>query len=96
MPEGFSLLKLKYVNAKDVLPPELLAQVQKHVGGAIVYVPKKEEKRADWGQFSGIKDELKARNLSIMNCYNRGVPVDELMDEFCLSEASIRKIIYSK
>jgi Mor family transcriptional regulator len=89
-------LKLKYLNAKDVLPPDLLAEVQKHIGGAIVYIPQKREKRANWGQLSGIREELRTRNQSILSCYKSGVSVDELMDEYCLSEASIRKIIYSK
>ncbi len=30
---------MKYLNASDVLPDELLKELQKHAGGALLYVP---------------------------------------------------------
>ena len=30
---------MKYINARDVLPDELVSQLQRHVQGAYVYVP---------------------------------------------------------
>jgi hypothetical protein len=52
--KGFSLLR--YLNAKDVLPPELLAEIQAYTAGTILYIPKQEEKRTHWGQLSGVRD----------------------------------------
>jgi len=87
---------LQYLNAKDVLPPELLAEIQEYAAGTILYIPKQEEKRTRWGQLSGVREQLHKRNRAIADNYKNGVSVNQLMDEFCLSEASIRKIIYAK
>ena len=85
---------MKYVNAKDVLPPELLSQVQKYTSGALIYIPK--TNKIGWGQSNGARAEVLNRNQQIVAKYHSGAPVYELMDMYCLSEASIRKIIYSK
>ena len=87
---------MRYLNAKDVLPPELLAKIQEYTAGTILYIPKQEEKRTLWGQLSGVREQLHRRNRAIADHYKNGVSVSQLMDEFCLSEASIKKIIYSK
>ncbi|MCL2363661.1 MAG: CD3324 family protein [Defluviitaleaceae bacterium] len=87
---------MKYVNAKDVLPPEVLREVQKYSGGALIYVPKKEADRIGWGQLNGAKAHVAGRNRSIITAYHNGTSVIQLMKQHCLSEASIRKIIYNK
>jgi len=85
---------LKYVNAKDVLPPDLLSEVQKYTRGALVYIPKTD--KIGWGQLSGARAEVYLRNQNIMTDYQNGTSIHELMNHYCLSEASIRKIVYSK
>ena len=85
---------MKYVNAKDVLPPDLLSEVQKYTCGALIYVPKTD--KIAWGQLSGAKEEVFIRNRSIMTDYQNGTSIHELMNNYCLSEASIRKIVYNK
>ena len=87
---------MKYVNAKDVLPPEVLSEVQKYSGGALIYVPKKDADRIGWGQLNGAKAHVAGRNRSIIAAYRSGASVLQLMSQYCLSEASIRKIIYNK
>ena len=86
---------MKYVNGKDVLPPELLKEIQKYLCGELLYIPKKEATRAAWGQKSGLREQVFLRNSSIIESYKTGTSVYDLTDEYCLSEASIRKIIYS-
>ena len=86
---------MKYVNARDVLPPSLLHEVQKYMCGELLYIPQKDKKKVGWGQKSGTRSILKLRNRNIIEAYRRGTTVYELMDSYCLSEASIRKIIYS-
>jgi len=87
---------LKYVNAKDVLPPDILALVQEYSGGALIYVPKKDEEKIGWGQKNGARTQVHTRNNNIIDAYRNGADICELMLEYCLSEASIRKILYSK
>ena len=87
---------MKYVNAKDVLPPEILREVQKYSGGALIYVPKQDADRIGWGQQNGAKAHVAGRNRNILDAYRNGESVFQLMTRYCLSEASIRKIIYKK
>ncbi|WP_306293538.1 CD3324 family protein [Paenibacillus sp. 32352] len=86
---------MKYENACDVLPEELLREVQKYAAGKLLYIPSGEEKRA-WGETSGYREKLQRRNLMIRNKYANGMTVSELADEYFLSLDSIKKIIYSK
>ncbi|WP_068528058.1 CD3324 family protein [Paenibacillus glacialis] len=86
---------MKYENASDVIPEELLKEVQKYAAGKLLYIPTGEEKKA-WGETSGYRDQLQKRNLMIRNKYAHGVTVSELADEYFLSLDSVKKIIYSK
>jgi len=85
---------VKYVNAKDVLPPDILSEIQKYTNGALIYIPKTD--KIGWGQLSGARAEVFSRNRNIVTDYQNGTSIYELMKEYCLSEASIRKIVYSK
>ena len=86
---------MRYMNGKDVLPPELLKEIQQYLCGELLYIPRKDESRAAWGQKSGFRDQVFKRNSRIVESYRTGTSVVDLTDEYCLSEASIRKIIYS-
>jgi len=86
---------LRYVNAREVLPPSLLQEIQQYLRGELLYIPRDDAKKAAWGEKSGTRSVLKLRNRNIIEEYKNGSTVYELMDTYCLSEASIRKIIYS-
>jgi hypothetical protein len=86
---------MKYENAGDVIPKELLKEIQKYAAGKLLYIPTGEEKKA-WGEASGYRDQLQRRNLMIRNKYTHGVTVSELADEYFLSLDSVKKIIYAK
>ena len=36
---------MKYVNAMEILPKELISEIQKYVEGNIIYIPNKSGKR---------------------------------------------------
>lgn len=86
---------MKYENAKDILPDELLKELQKYAQGKIVYIPISEEKK-QWGETSGYKDYLEERNSEIKNYFANGVSIEQLAESYCLSIESIKKIVYSK
>lgn len=86
---------MKYKNAEEILPLELLKQIQTYVCGEYLYIPICGNKRA-WGEKSGSKNELKERNFLIKEKYKNGYSVLELAQEYFLSESSIRKIIKHK
>lgn len=87
---------MKYVNAKIILPDILIKELQGYIQGGYIYVPAIQEQRKCWGELSGYRKELQQRNNRIINEYQKGVSIDELSDEYCLSIHTIRKIIYKK
>ncbi|MFH5185972.1 CD3324 family protein [Paenibacillus sp. TAB 01] len=82
-----------YKNGKDILPPSLLKQLQDYIQGEIIYIPKKEQTRAGWGENNGTRQTIQRRNHEIFKLYENGLTVSELIQKYHLSEDSIRKII---
>ena len=86
---------MKYENAEDIFPEQLLRQIQKYVSGKLIYIPSG-NKRREWGETSGYKQYLLERNRNIINKFNTGVSIDQLSNEYYLSCETIKKIVYSK
>lgn len=86
---------MKYENAKDILPQELLKEVQKYAAGRLIYVPLGDEKRS-WGEASGYRAKLQKRNYMICCKYANGMTISELAEEYFLSLDSIKKIVYCR
>ncbi|WPC43715.1 CD3324 family protein [Clostridium sp. JS66] len=84
---------MKHLKAQDVLPEEIVKIIQKYVDGEYLYIPRKNENHKAWGEKSGIKSILKLRNREIYKKYINGATIDELTQEYYLSEKSIRRII---
>lgn len=84
---------MSYKNGKDILPPSLLKQLQEYIQGEIVYIPKREQKRAGWGENNGTRLIIERRNKEIYRLYKSGWTIMELIQSYHLSEDSIRKII---
>ncbi|WP_286161312.1 CD3324 family protein [Clostridium sp. KNHs214] len=85
--------EMKYAKAQDVLPEEIVKIIQEYVDGKYLYVPRKNENHKAWGEKSGIKNSLKARNSEIYKKYINGATINALTKEYYLSEKSIRRII---
>ena len=84
---------MKYINANNVLPEDIIKAKQEYVDGEFLYIPRKDGKQKAWGEKSGIKDMLKDRNNEIFQKYNEGMTVRKLSLMYYLSEQSIRRII---
>ena len=87
---------MKYLNAKDLLPAQLVEQLQQYVQGGYLYVPVRQGQHKNWGELSGYRAELESRNAQIIREYRDGVPVSEISERYGLSEYAVRKIIYHK
>ena len=85
---------MKYENARDIFPPELLRQIQRYVSGKTIYIPSPEPRK--WGETSGYRRYLRDRNRDICRAFGQGQSIDALAEQFCLSVESIRRIVYSK
>ncbi|WP_300154624.1 CD3324 family protein [Solidesulfovibrio sp.] len=86
---------MAYTKASEVLPAQLLEAIQKHIDGAYLYIPRKEENRRRWGEGNDAKALLRRRNAVIRDKYRRGVPVDEIAASHCLSPKTVYKILAS-
>ncbi|MCR1843371.1 CD3324 family protein [Murimonas intestini] len=85
---------MRYLNASEILPDELLREIQKYTQGETLYIPKENE-RKKWGENSGSRSYYIERNSKILEKYREnGCSMQELADEFNLSVESIRKIIF--
>lgn len=84
---------MKYVKALDVLPEEIIKIIQEYVDGEYLYVPRKNENHKAWGEKSGIRKSLKVRNNEIYKKYLDGLTINQLTQEYYLTEKSIRRII---
>lgn len=84
---------MKYRKAFDILPDELLREVQKYIEGEVLYIPKGKA-RKKWGEVSGGRTFFLQRNEEIRNKYFHKVSVEELAEEYSLSYETIRKIVY--
>jgi len=86
---------MKYRKASEVLPDELLKEVQKYVDGEALYFPKYKQ-RQNWGESTGSKDFYEQRNGEIREKHGQGLSIDSLSLEYNLSGETIRKIVYDK
>lgn len=69
---------MSYVNADEILPEDLVREIQKYVDGKVLYIPRKDENSLSWGEKNGTKDRLAKRNREIVSRYYSGVTAAEL------------------
>lgn len=85
---------MKYRNASEILPDELLKELQKYAPGEILYVPS-DRGRKQWGAGTGARQFYEQRNEEIRHKYfHLKTPIDALCDEYGISDETVRKILY--
>lgn len=82
-----------YQNPIDLLPKELLEQLQEYVEGQIIYIPKKKANRKLWGENTDTKQFLSSRNRQIYVDFQNGMGLGQLSEKYFLTEKSIQRII---
>jgi Mor family transcriptional regulator len=85
---------MPYLKADQILPKELIQEIQKYAQGVQIYIPRIEKSRLGWGQKNGTRKKLKIRNNQIKQLKKEGRKLEELADFYNLSIDSIRKIVY--
>ena len=84
---------MSYIKAEEILPEELIRQIQEYADGVYIYIPRKPGTRHKWGQETDYQAELKIRNDRIRSDYAAGTSVAALTCKYHLSEKSIRRIL---
>ncbi|AKG34623.1 CD3324 family protein [Paenibacillus durus] len=87
---------MKYLKADEILPKELLKEIQRYVEGGILYIPKCHGPRKKWGENSGGAAYYRARNEEIRDRFHHGISITRLSELYGLSLETIRKIVYAK
>lgn len=85
-----------YVNAEQVLPSQLLEQVQRYAAGKLLYVPQTQEMARPWGEGTGQRSYYRKRNQMIRNKHAYGEGIPQLAREYCLSPETVKKIVYNR
>ena len=82
---------MSYLNAEDVLPKELIEEIQKYVSGKAIYIPS--IAKQPWGSKTDTKDFFRKRNMIIYTKYQEGISISEIADKYSLSKKSIQRIV---
>ena len=83
-----------YKRAEDILPKEIIELIQQYIDGENIYIPRKSERRLEWGTKTATKRELAVRNKQIYNEYLTGMKVEELANtlQVCL-DSGAKKVL---
>ena len=83
---------MKYENADNIFPKELLRKIRQYMPEGYVYISPKSG-RKEWGSISGQKEELEKRNAQIYEEDQSGKSVAMISKERYLSKGSIYRIV---
>ena len=84
---------MSYQNAIDILPVEIIEEIQKYMDGGTIYIPKKTSEKLPWGTKTETKQKLSLRNLMIYHEFIVGITCQELSQKYFLDIKSIQRII---
>ena len=87
---------MRYQKAEDVLPAQLLAEIQKYADGVYLYIPRRPDHRKSWGNSTRYREELQKRNESIRFLHREGLSAEELAAQFHLSVKTIQRVLRQK
>lgn len=87
---------MSYRHSIDLLPKELIEQIQEYIDGQVIYIPKKKENMKYWGKNTDTKEVLAMRNFCIFQDYNNGITIKQLAKKYFLCEKSIQRILRQK
>ncbi|MEK1830811.1 CD3324 family protein [Priestia megaterium] len=87
---------MTYVKATNILPEELISEIQKYIQGETIYIPKPQKEKKKMGTCSGGRKLIDERNERIKNLFEKGTSIEELAREYFLSTETIKKIVYKK
>lgn len=84
---------MKYINAAEILPEQLLKELQTYIDGRVIYIPKASTKK-EWGATSGARTFYQERNREIQKLFKEGYSINVLTEQYGLAYSTIKKIIY--
>lgn len=84
---------MSYCNASDILPTELIEEIQKYVDGQYLYIPRRQQSRRNWGDNTRTRAEVANRNRQIRREHAEGASCRVLAERYFLAEKTIEAIV---
>lgn len=56
---------MSYPKIYEVLPKDIILQIQDYIEGEVIYIPKRSENKKSWGDCTDTKEILSLRNKKI-------------------------------
>ena len=84
---------MSYPKIYEVLPKDIILQIQDYIEGEVIYIPKRSENKKSWGDCTDTKEILSLRNKKIYYDYCDGISVQQLAQKYFWAEKSIQRII---
>ncbi len=78
---------MKYKNAPDILPTELIAEIQKHFSGGLLWIPMPDDHIPERHIY------LKERNELIVELHRKGISMKEISGIAKITEERVRQVI---
>ncbi len=72
---------MSYQNSIDLLPKELIEQVQEYIDGKVIYIPKSKTQK-HWGENTNTKQVLASRNSQICINFQNGMSIKQLSEKY--------------
>lgn len=82
-----------YLKALEILPADIIQQIQEYVDGEAIYIPRIKESKRAWGTSTNTKVFLDNRNKNVYEDYLAGMSFTQLAKKYFLVEKSIQRII---
>lgn len=60
---------MSYPKIYEVLPKDIILQIQDYIEGEVIYIPKRSENKKSWGDCTDTKEILSLRNKKIYYDY---------------------------
>jgi len=84
---------MRYCKASDVLPAELIEEIQKYIDGQYLYIPRRQQSRRSWGDNTRTRAEIRRRNRQIAQERADGASIRMLAERYFLAEKTVAAIL---
>lgn len=84
---------MRYCKASDVLPAELIEEIQKYIDGQYLYIPRRQQSRRSWGENTHTRAEVRQRNRQMMQERAEGATIRTLAERYFLAEKTVQAIL---
>ena len=84
---------MSYQSAIELLPKEIIEQIQEYADGLAIYIPRKEADKKRWGENTDTKQIIASRNRRICLDFQNGMNIKQLAEKYFLVEKSIQRIL---